>query len=197
MNCRNLQKDHKHIDLVATRRLQPIGIHERNCNAPVKARSMKTLDDDKQTFSNPENFKNSDIDCTLKECNRPILQSHSFTNDEYLEKQEQESNHDSIVSNSKNLLNSRTQLERNRYAFDSSPFYKQVKPHITTQKRVRYVHLLEPSNRKAMPKDTMEEPIIYHRKDKERRRNDEEDSIHNNSEKKRAPLSFNPIFHPS
>jgi len=63
--------------------------------------------------------------------------------------------------------------------FDSKPYYTKVKPHITTQKRVQYVHLIEPTNKKAMPRDNtmiLDGPVVY----------DHQHQCHSNKEREGA-----------
>ncbi len=64
---------------------------------------------------------------------------------------------------------------------------KAVKPHVAIQKRVRYKHLIDPSNNKALPMDCFDEPLVYQR------------GLENfnaiATPKKKAPLSLNPILH--
>jgi hypothetical protein len=118
-------------------------------------------------------------------------------------------NHETSKNKNKATMmkTTKTQIARHgnrRKPFDSAPFYTQVKPHITAQKRVRYVHLLEPSNNKAMPKDTsLEGPLLYNRRKKEEAHSGEHDVVNDGDNdgdvafgKKRVPISLNPIFHP-
>ena len=48
-----------------------------------------------------------------------------------------------------------------RIAFDSKPFYKQMKPLISQNKKIRYMHLESTTTKKGLPKDDLGIPQIY------------------------------------
>lgn len=142
--------------LLSMRRLQPLGMHERNIAVASEEqneiashdshRSTEDLMDGKRSFSN-----------------RSVICEKSPTH-----------------------------TCRRRMPFDSLPYYNSVKPRVTIQKRIRFNHLMEPSNNKAMPKDTIEGPLIY-----ERRKNDTNNDNKLYCGKQQAPLALNFLLHPS
>ena len=88
-----------------------------------------------------------------------------------------------------NQRNTNKRGSRPRRAFDNSPFYNEVKPHVTTQKRIRYVHLEEENQieKKRMPKEMLDGPKIYEAGDVRGNDNKEE-------KRSKVPISLNSLF---
>lgn len=140
---------------------------------------------------------NSEICCCSSKTRRQNNSGSGDNENKIQHGKEQKRGQDSTNNNNGRLhlhnhleqsLNRQTS-SRPRKAFETKPFYNEVKPHVTTQKRVRYIHLEDEGGaieKKRMPKEVIDGPKIYQR----------DDVVGTKTEKNRkAPISLNPIFH--
>ena len=81
-----------------------------------------------------------------------------------------------------------------RIPFSSKPFYKQMKPHITQHKKVRYMHLESETSKKELPKDDyLGMPRTYPTSSSDAPTTD---AGKDKGPKEKTPLRLNQIFSP-
>ncbi len=141
--------------MLQTRRLQPTQVQERQIK---NNKFNSSIDDDiHQQYKCSNNIGTNSNTISTRNVEKEEAQVHYYYND---------TSNEAMRTRTRTRTSARTTTQNHpRQPFDSKPFYTKVKPHITTQKRVRYVHLVEPSNTKAMPKDekmiVWDGPIVY------------------------------------
>ena len=150
-------------DLLQSRRLLPNDEHEG------KSKSTTTL-----TITSDESKR-------LKPCSRQGLQGEPITSP----KTRKERPNLQCQNQCKKTKSSSAP----RKAFDNSPFYNEIKPYVTTQKRVRYVHLEEENEvgKKRMPKEMLDGPKIYKMAVGDKDKNKDE-------KRPKVPISLNSLF---
>lgn len=190
------------LTLLQSRRLLPRETHERNSTNEI----VETKRDNHH--HNKHNNTTTSIEGTNKRNHHGF--SVSFESND---QQVHESRFDESVANTNNRILPNFQCKINssssrsstissftnkhipkaaapRRAFDTAPFYNEIKPHVTAQKRVRYIHLEEDSSfegKKRMPKEMLDGPKIY-------KRGAEAGQKDETKKNGKVPISLNPIL---
>lgn len=152
----------QHMNMLSSRRLIPTELRERN---EAMTRQKLTSNHECDHFLDKK-FANV--------CAKGDLSSTLLINTDSIERHAPSPKH--VDNKTLVPLSPRTMMNK-----------KALKPHhVAIQKRVRYKHLIDPSNNKALPRDGFDEPLVYQR--------GLEINKATATTKKKAPLSLNPIL---
>ncbi len=180
MNNHNLESNVLH-----SRRLIPKDTHERYTSNELKTTVTQALNNNGRLQNSPTTFNNGTTSCS----DRLKVQEGELHQD-FTDQQKQNSLqfvHRSSKCSSEYKQRSQKHAAA-RKAFDTKPFYNEVKPHVTAQKRVRYPHLKEEFalEKRRLPKENLHGPKIYESREGGQRKH--------TGKNEKVPISLNTIL---